>query len=294
MPELPDIEAYLHVLRRDVKGRVVRGVRLRSPFLVRTITPPLNSIVEAELSGLQRIGKRVVMEFASFQPVRFVVIHLMKAGRLKWGKSGAGLPGKMGLCAFDFDHGSMLLTEAGNKRRASIHVVEGEEALAELDPGGAEVFDITQQTFQERLRARRHTLKRALTDPHILAGIGAAYSDEIMLRARLSPLKQIHQLSDDDMATLHQACKEVLAEWRDAIKLEAGSGWPKVTAFRTGMGAHGKAGQPCPQCGTPIRRIVYSETETNYCSTCQTGGKVLKDRALSRLLKDDWPTGGQA
>ncbi len=289
MPELPDIEAYLHVLRRDVVGHPVRGVRLKSPFLVRTIAPPLNSIAGQAVTDLHRIGKRVVLEFGGFDPSRFVVIHLMKAGRLKWRKPGAGLPGKMGLCAFDFEHGTVILTEAGRKRRASIHVLDGRESLMQVDPGGKEVFELTTRKFTDTLLLQRHTLKRTLTDPHVLSGIGSAYADEILLRARLSPMKRASQLSPEEARQLHRACKSVLSEWRDRIREETGNGWPEVTAFRPGMGAHGKAGEPCPQCESPIQKIVYSETETNYCATCQTGGTVLKDRSLSRLLKEDWP-----
>ena len=289
MPELPDIEAYLHVLRRDVVGRPVEAVRLKSPFLVRTIDPPLTSVAGAKLSAVRRLGKRVVLEFDGYVPSRFVVIHLMKAGRLKWGKPRAGLPGKMGLCAFDFENGTVLFTEAGRKRRASIHVVDGEDALASLDPGGIEVTDLTGDSFGSLLGGHRHTLKRTLTDPHILSGIGSAYADEILLRARLSPMKRANQLTPTEAVRLHSACCEVLAEWRDRIREQSGAGWPKVTAFRPEMGAHGKAGEPCPQCGSPIQKIVYAETETNYCAACQTEGRILKDRSLSRLLKEDWP-----
>lgn len=289
MPELPDIEAYLHVLRRDVVGRKVAGVRLKSPFLVRTIAPPLASIEGQAISGVQRIGKRVVLEFDGFDPTRFVVIHLMKAGRLKWRKAGAGMPGKMGLCAFDFEHGTVLFTEAGRKRRASIHVVDGEEALQGLDPGGREVTSLSDEAFFEMISGQRHTLKRTLTDPPILSGIGSAYADEILLRARLSPMKRASQLSPEEGARLRKACLSVLSEWEARIQEETGSGWPEVTAFRPAMGAHGKAGEPCPQCQSPIQKIVYAETETNYCATCQTGGTILKDRSLSRLLKEDWP-----
>ncbi|NNE69037.1 MAG: formamidopyrimidine-DNA glycosylase [Rhodothermales bacterium] len=289
MPELPDIEAYLHVLRRDLVGREVNGVRLKSPFLVRTIAPPLKSIEGHAVSGVRRIGKRVVLEFGGFVPERFVVIHLMKAGRLKWRKPGAGLPGKMGLCAFDFEHGTVIFTEAGRKRRASIHVVEGEEALAHLDPGGVEVEDLDADGFHELVSSHRHTMKRTLTDPHILSGIGSAYADEILLRAGLSPMKRASQLDRDESGRLRDACLSVLGEWTKRIQTETGAGWPEVTAFRPAMAAHGKAGEPCPQCGSPIQKIVYAETETNYCATCQTGGTVLKDRSLSRLLKEDWP-----
>jgi formamidopyrimidine-DNA glycosylase len=289
MPELPDIEAYAHVLRRDVVGRAVQGVRLKSPFLVRTIAPPLSSITGQAATEVHRIGKRVVLEFGGFVPSRFVVIHLMKSGRLKWRKPGAGLPGKMGLCAFDFEHGTVIFTEAGRKRRASIHVLDGRESLEEIDPGGKEVFDLTPRQFADTVLPQRHTLKRTLTDPHILSGIGSAYADEILLRAHLSPMKRASQLTPDECKQLHRACMSVLAEWRDRIRTETGDGWPEVTAFRPGMGAHGKAGEPCPQCGSPIQKIVYSQTETNYCATCQTGGTVLKDRSLSKLLKEDWP-----
>jgi formamidopyrimidine-DNA glycosylase len=229
----------------------------------------------------------VVLAFGALD--RFVVIHLMKAGRLKWGKPGAGLPGRMGLCAFDFEEGTLLLTEAGSKRRASIHVVDGEEALAELDPGGLEIGGASQAEFDSVLRGHRHTLKRALTDPHLFSGIGSAYADEILLAARLSPLKRTDQVSDPEAARLRRACMEVLEASRQRIISDMGTGWPTVTAFRPEMGAHGKAGEPCPQCGAPIQKIVYAETETNYCAACQTEGRVLKDRSLSRLLKDDWP-----
>ncbi|MBO6575096.1 MAG: hypothetical protein JJ896_06765 [Rhodothermales bacterium] len=289
IPELPDIEAYLHVLRRDVVGHAIQRIRLKSPFLVRTFEPPFREIEGHAPSGLRRLGKRVVMEFEAFEPTRFVVMHLMKAGRLKWGKPGAGLPGRIGLCAIDFEHGTLLFTEAGHKRRASIHVAEGAQALGALDPGGLEIATLSAGAFADRLRSHRHTLKRGLTDPHILSGIGSAYADEIMLRARLSPMKRTDSLSDEEAERLRAACLSVFEEWTQRIQEQAGDGWPRITAFRPEMAAHGKAGEPCPQCGSAIQKIVYAETETNYCATCQTEGRVLKDRSLSRLLKDDWP-----
>lgn len=299
MPELPDVTVYAERLQAHVVGRTLQGIRLRSPFLLRSVEPPLKALEGCTVKGIRRLGKRLVFEFAEADSGQatggdpgalFAVLHLMIAGRLRWKKPGAGLPGKMGLAAFDFEHGALVLTEAGNKKRASLHVVRGEAALADFDPGGLEVMGASSAQFAAALRARNHTFKRALTDPRILSGIGNAYSDEILHRARLSPFKQTAKASDADLETLRQAVQAVLAEWTDALRAEVGEGFPdKVTAFREDMAVHGKYGQPCPACGSAVQRILYAENEANYCATCQTGGKLLADRVMSRLLKDDWP-----
>ncbi len=287
MPELPDIHAYLVALEPRVVGESLRGLRVKSPFLVRSIAPPIESLVETRVTGLRRLGKRIVF---AFEGDRFLVVHLMIAGRFRWRKPGAGLPGKIGLAAFDFDDGALLLTEAGSKRRAKIHVVEGEAGLAEHDPGGAEIADLDVARFAALLREENHTLKRSLTDPRVFSGIGNAYSDEILLRAKLSPLLWTSRITDDEVTRLFDATRTVLDEWCERLAAEARDAFPeKVTAFRDGMAAHGRFGEPCPACDTPIQRIVYASNETNYCPTCQTGGKLLADRALSQLLKKDWP-----
>ncbi len=268
-------------------GRPLEKVRLFSPFLLRTADPPLSSAERKTVRGLRRLGKRIVFEL---EGKLFLVLHLMIAGRLHWKKAGAKPPGRIGLAAFDYPNGTLLLTEASTKKRASLHVVHGEHGLAEHQPGGLEVFDAELDAFRAALRRENHTLKRALTDPHLFSGIGNAYSDEILHRARLSPLTWTSRLSDAEVGRLYEATRAVLGEWLTRLRAEAGEGFPeKVTAFREGMAVHGRFGQPCPVCGTSVQRIVYAENETNYCPRCQAGGKVLADRSLSRLLKDDWP-----
>ena len=287
MPELPDLELYLHALRPRLAGQRLQRIRLASPFLVRSVDPPLQAVDGKLVTGLRRLGKRVVWEM---EDELFLVIHLMIAGRFRWQEAGAKVPGKLGLAAFDFPNGTLLLTEAGSQRRASMHLVRGEPALSELDPGGIEVLGSTAAEFAGALTRENHTLKRALTDPHIFSGIGNAYSDEILHAAKLSPMQLTSRLTPDQMTSLHGHAVRVLTRWRDVLIAENGSGFPaKVTAFRNDMAAHGKFGQPCPACSTPIQRIKYASNEANYCPTCQTGGKLLADRGLSRLLKGDWP-----
>jgi formamidopyrimidine-DNA glycosylase len=287
MPELPDIELYRCCLNARVSGRVLRRVRVASPFLVRSVAPPLDAAEGREVIGVDRLGKRLVFRLSRDL---FLALHLMIAGRLRWRPPGARIPGRLGLAALDFDEGSLVITEAGSKRRAALHLVEGEEALRELDRGGLEVIGSDRSAFAAALQRENHTLERALTDPRLLSGIGNAYSDEILHDARLSPLKLTRSLTDDDLDRLHESAQRVLRAWTDRLITETGDGWPeKVTAFRPGMSAHGRYGQPCPRCGSPIQRIVHGEHEANYCATCQTGGRLLADRALSRLLREDWP-----
>ena len=287
MPELPDVAVYIEAIERRIVGEVLTGVRIGSPFLLRTVDPPPSELAGRRVVGLRRVGKRIVIEL---EGGLFIVIHLMVAGRFRWLAAGAKLPGKIGLAAFDFASGSLVLTEAGTKRRASIHLLRGEEALRALDPGGIDVMSATVDEFAAALTRERHTLKRTLTDPKVFSGIGNAYSDEILHRARLSPVQLTTNLSPDEIARLHAAVREVMAEWTDRLRREMGDGFPeKVTAFRPEMAVHGKFGQPCPVCGAPVQRIRYAENETNYCARCQTGGRLLADRALSRLLKGDWP-----
>lgn len=287
MPELPDVELYLHALRSRVEGEVLEGVRLASPFVLRSVDPPLGDFQGKRVLGLRRIGKRVVLEF---EGELFLVIHLMISGRFRWKDAGAKIPGRLGLAAFDFSSGALLMTEASKKKRASLHAVRGEEALGEHDPGGRELDELDQAEFTAILTAKNHTLKRALTDPRGLSGIGGAYADEIMHRAGISPLKWTERLSEDELASLFEASKGVLDEWTERLVEQTGAEFPeKVTAFRPEMAVHGKYGEPCPVCESPVQRIVYASNETNYCARCQTGGKLLADRALSKLLKDDWP-----
>jgi formamidopyrimidine-DNA glycosylase len=287
MPELPDVAVYLECLEPRIVGERLERVRLRSPFLLRTVEPPLGTVFGARVDGLRRIGKRVVI---AVEGRRFLVLHLMIAGRLRWRPAGTKLPGKLGLAAFDFSSGTLLLTEASSRQRAALHVVEGEAALGALDPGGIEPLDADLARFRAAVLRERHTLKRTLTDPRILSGIGNAYSDEILHRAKLSPVRLTDQLTADEMARLHAATQETLADFTARIRREVGDGFPeKVTAFRDDMAVHGRYGKPCPVCGTAVQRIVHAENETNYCPTCQTGGKLLADRGLSRLLKEDWP-----
>lgn len=287
MPELPDVVVYLECLERRVAGRALHQVRVSSPFLLRSVEPPLAHAEGRTVRGLRRLGKRLVFDLGD---ELFLVLHLMIAGRLHWKAPGALPPGRVGLAAFDFAGGTLLLTEAGTKRRASLHLVQGEGRLAEHQPGGLEVLEADLAAFRTALRRENHTLKRALTDPRLFSGIGNAYSDEILHRARLSPLTWTTRLTDDESARLFDATRATLTEWLGRLRAEAGDGFPeRVTAFRAGMAVHGRFGKPCPACGTAVQRIVYAENETNYCPRCQTGGKVLADRSLSRLLKDDWP-----
>ena len=288
MPELPDVELYLRALGERVGGRVVEAVRVGNPFVVRTYDPPLGAIVGCTVTELRRLGKRLVF---GLDESLFLIVHLMVAGRLRWRPRGAAIPGKVGLLALDFAAGTLLLTEAGSRRQAAVHLVRGEAALGEHDPGGLEVRQADLATFAARLVADNHTLKRALTDPRIFSGIGNAYSDEILHAARLSPIKQTATLSDLEIERLFHAARETLEIWVERLVEEAGGEFPeKVTAFRPDMAVHGKFGQPCPVCREPVQRIVYAHNEANYCARCQTGGRLLSDRALSRLLRKDWPT----
>ena len=287
MPELPDVVVYLEALERRVLGRRLEGVRLASPFVLRSVDPPVSALAGRHVLSLRRMGKRLVL---GLEDDLFIVIHLMIAGRLRWAAAGAKAPGKIGLAAFDFEAGSLLLTEAGSKRRASLHLVAGESGLAAFERGGLEPLDAEEAEFVRRLRLENHTLKRALTDPRLFSGIGNAYSDEILHRARLSPLRLTSRLSEEDAARLYHATRSVLTEWTERLRRETGQGFPgKVTAFRDGMAVHGRFRQPCPVCGAPIQRIRYAENETNYCPVCQTEGRLLADRGLSRLLREDWP-----
>jgi formamidopyrimidine-DNA glycosylase len=287
MPELPDIVVYIEALESRVLGQRLERVRLASPFLLRTATTPIEAIEGQVVRGLRRMGKRIAI---GLEDGTWLVLHLMIAGRLHWREPGAKLTPRRALAAFDFPNGSLILTEAGSRKRASLHIVRGEEELRALDPGGLEVLDSDLRSFAARLTSENHTLKRALTDPHLFSGIGNAYSDEILHGARLSPIALTQKLDDEEIARLHAATRAVLAEWTARLRAEAAGGFPhNVTAFRPQMAAHGKFGQPCPVCAAPIQRIVYAENETNYCARCQTGGTVLADRALSRLLKASWP-----
>jgi formamidopyrimidine-DNA glycosylase len=287
MPELPDVEVYVEHLRRRIAGTKLLAVRLRSPFLVRTFEPPMSSAAGRLVGGVRRMGKRIVFEL---DEDLFLALHLMIAGRLHWKKAGAKPPGKIGLASFDFEGGTLVLTEASTKKRASLHLVRGEEALRALDRGGIEVLDAGLGEFRAALLRESHTLKRALTDPRLFSGIGNAYSDEILHRAKLSPLRLTGALADEEVERLHATTQEVLREWARRLLEETGDAFPeKVTAFREGMAVHGRFGKPCPVCGTAIQRLVYAENEANYCPRCQTGGKLLADRSLSRLLHDDWP-----
>jgi formamidopyrimidine-DNA glycosylase len=288
MPELPDITVYIEALDRRIVGERLLRIRLASPFLVRTFEPALEAAEGKTVHGLRRLGKRIAI---GLDDDLWLVLHLMIAGRLHWQQSGAKLAGKYNLAAFDFSRGTLLLTEAGSKRRAALYVVQGDEALAQHHhPGGLEVLTATVDEFDAALTRENHTLKRALTDPHLFSGIGNAYSDEILHRARLSPIALTQKLSSDEVQRLHAATRKVMQEWIDRLRAEAGDEFPEhVTAFRKEMAVHGRFGQPCPVCGAPVQRIRDADNETNYCPSCQTGGKILADRSLSRLLKDDWP-----
>jgi formamidopyrimidine-DNA glycosylase len=287
MPELPEIVAYIEALQPRIGNEMLEEVRMRSFSLLRTFDPPIESAYGKRLVELRRLGKRIVFGFESGL---FMVVHLMVAGRLHWHEERKSIPAKVGLAAFDYSSGTLLLTEAGSRRRASLHVVSGEDALAALDPGGIELTTATVEEFASALLAERHTLKRALTDARHISGVGGAFADEILHRARLSPLQMNTHLSENEMARLFSACISTLEEWVEIRRADVGDGFPeKVSAFHPQMAVHGKYGEPCPVCGTPIQRIVYASRETNYCPGCQTDGRILADRSLSRLLKDDWP-----
>ena len=280
MPELPDVTVYIEALESRVRGKRLLAIRLLNPFLLRTAVPPISSAEGRRVTGMRRIGKRIVFEL---EGGLYLVIHLMIAGRLHW----EGRKGRTTLAVLEFENGALSFTEAGTKRRASLHLLD---SLDDIDPGGIDVMKASVEQFAARLRSENHTLKRALTDPHLFSGIGNAYSDEILHRARLSPIAMTSKLHDAEVAQLHEATKATLAEWTRRVRDEAAGGFPeKVTAFREGMAVHGRYGKPCPVCGALIQRIVYAENETNYCARCQTGGKILADRALSRLLKKSWP-----
>jgi formamidopyrimidine-DNA glycosylase len=287
MPELPDIETYLSALRPRIQGQPLERLRLGSPFLLRTVKPSPLDLAGRRVESVRRLGKRIVM---GFEGDLFAVLHLMIAGRLQWKPLGAKVPGKIGLAAFDFPTGTLTLTETGSKKRASLHLVQGEEALAAHNPGGLEVLEADLGAFEAALASESHTLKRALTDPRLFSGIGNAYSDEILHRAKLSPFKLTRSLTPEETESLFRACRDVLTEFTERLRAEAGDGFPaRVTSSREDMAVHGRFGKPCPVCGTPVQRLVYAESEANYCPTCQTGGRLLADRALSQLLKKDWP-----
>jgi formamidopyrimidine-DNA glycosylase len=287
VPEFPDLELYLSALRPRIVGQPLERVRLGSPFVLRSVEPPLASTSGRKVVGLRRLGKRLVFEL---EGELFIVIHLMIAGRLQWRAAGAKVPGRAGLAALDFPSGTLLLTEVSTKKRASLHVVAGEATLRSFDRGGLDPMTAHLDDFAARVRLENHTLKRTLTDPRLFSGIGNAYSDEILHRAKLSPVKLSRALTGEEVSRLYEAIRTVLREWLEHLEAETGDGWPeKVTAFRPGMAVHGKHRQPCPVCGAPVQRIVHADNETNYCARCQTGGKLLADRSLSRLLKEDWP-----
>lgn len=287
MPELPDIVVYLEALEKRVLNQPLQALRLQNPFLLRTYDPPVDALVGKRVIGLDRVGKRIVLQF---EDDLFLVIHLMIAGRLHWKGVQAKPPGKIGMATFSFPDGTLVLTEAGSKKRASMHVFQGGEGVRGQDRGGMEILDSSLEQFREALLRENHTVKRSLTDPRLFSGIGNAYSDEILHHARLSPLTWTSRLSPEEIEQLWQSTKEVMQAWIDRLRRQYGDKFPeKVTAFRPEMAVHGRYDQPCPVCGTAVQRIVYADNETNYCPRCQTGGKVLADRSLSRLLKDDWP-----
>ena len=287
MPELPDIVVYIEALDARIVGQRLERIRLLNPFLLRTADPPINAVEGRRVPSLRRMGKRIIL---ALEGDLFLLLHLMVAGRLHWHPARGKPPGRTALAVLEFSSGSLVFTEAGTKRRAALHLVQGEAALQRFDSGGLEVLEADLAAFSARLKAENHTLKRALTDPHVLSGIGNAYSDEILHRARLSPLDLTSQLTEEEVARLRAAAQAVLSEWTQRLRQEAGDEFPeKVTAFRDAMTVHGRHGQPCPVCGAPVQRIVYADNETNYCARCQTGGRILADRALSRLLKKSWP-----
>jgi formamidopyrimidine-DNA glycosylase len=287
VPELPDVEVYVAHLRDRTVGQILQRVRVATPFVVRSFDPPMRAAEGKRVREIRRMGKRIVF---GLDDDLWLVLHLMIAGRLRWREAGTKIPGKVGLAAFDFSTGTALLTEASTKKRASLHLVLGTIALRDLDPGGLEPLDADVDSFAAVLRRERHTLKRALTDPHLFSGIGNAYSDEILWRARLSPMRPTSAMTDEQIKLLHAATQATLREWTDRLMAEAAEEFPeKVTAFRPGMAVHGRYREPCPACGAPVQRIAYAENEANYCARCQTGGKLLADRSLSRLLRGDWP-----
>jgi formamidopyrimidine-DNA glycosylase len=287
VPELPDVTVYVERLRALTIGRPLEKIRIASVFVLRSVSPSPRDLEGANVESVERLGKRIVIGFAG---ERFAVIHLMIAGRLRWKPRGEKVPGKVGLAAFDFPNGTLIFTEASPKKRASLHLVAGRAALAEFDRGGLDVLTSSPARFAERLRSERHTVKRALTDPTLFDGIGNAYSDEILHAAKLSPFRMTSAMTDVEVRTLHKACIDTLTLWIQRSRDEVGDGFPdKVTAFRPEMAVHGRYNKPCPVCGTPVQRIVYADNEANYCPTCQTEGKLLADRSLSRLLKEDWP-----
>ena len=287
MPELPDVAVYVERLSALAAGQPIEAIRIASPFVLRTVSPSPAELRGARVVSVERLGKRIVI---GVEGDRYIVIHLMIAGRLRWKKRGEKLPAKVGLAAFDLPNGTLVFTEASPKKRASLHLVAGRAALADFDRGGLDVFTASAASFGERLRLERHTIKRAMTDPTLFDGIGNAYSDEILHAAKLSPFRMTSSITDEEVARLHEACVATLHWWTQRLREEVGDGFPdKVTAFRPEMAVHGKYGQPCPVCGTKVQRIVYADNEANYCPTCQTEGRLLADRSLSRLLKEDWP-----
>ena len=287
MPELPDVVVYIEALERFTVGQTLEKLRVRSVSLLRTYDPPISAVEGKTVLGFSRIGKRIVFEL---EDDLYMVLHLMVAGRLRWKKKGMAVPNKVGLCAFDFPEGTLMLTEQGTKKRASLHLERGLDAVLAHDRGGIEPLTASRDEFAEALTQENRTMKRGLTDPRIFSGIGNAYSDEILHRVKLSPVKRTQQLTEDEIRRLFEATQASLLEWTDRLREDVGHGFPdKVTAFRQDMAVHGKFGEPCPVCGSKVQRIVYASNETNYCATCQTGGKLLADRSLSRLLKDDWP-----
>jgi len=287
MPELPDVTVYIEALSERILNQPIQKIRIGSPFVLRSFDPPIGVAEGKKVLALHRLGKRIVFVL---EDELFLIVHLMIAGRFHWKAKGAKLARRYGQAAFDFPNGTLLLTEAGTKKRASIHLVRSETALNEHDPGGLEVLDATLEQFKEALIRENHTLKRSLTDPHFFSGIGNAYSDEILHRAKLSPIRLTGKMTDAEIKTLYQSIRDSLNDWVERLRKERGTGFPeKVTAFRPDMAVHGKFRKPCPICGSPVQRIVHAENETNYCAKCQTGGKLLADRSLSRLLKDDWP-----
>src|SRR5215471_18040123 len=287
MPELPDILLYIHSLEPRILNQTLERIRLASPFVVRSVVPPISTIDNQIVRGLRRLGKQIVLEFDN---ELFLVIHLMIAGRFQWKDKDARIPGKLGLAAFDFASGTLLLTEAGSKKRASLHLLHGTHALANFNRGGLEVLDSSLEEFREALTRENHTVKRSLTDPRLFSGIDNAYSDEILHRARMSPARLTKKMTEEEVGRLFRATRETLEKWRDRFVADALRAFPeKVTAFREGMAVHGRYDKPCPDCGTPVQRIVYADNESNYCPACQTGGKLLADRALSQLLRSDWP-----